>query len=49
MCDASNFEIGAALLQEYKDTTKMNPILANSRLFIKAEFVSLLLLEKLQL
>ena len=38
MCDASNFGIGAALLQSHKDTNKMNLISANSKLFTQAEF-----------
>ena len=33
MCDASNFGIGAALLQSHSGTNKMNLISANSRLF----------------
>ena len=37
MCDASNFGIGAALLQSHGRTNKMNLILANSRLFTQAE------------
>ena len=37
MCDASNFGIGAALLQSHNDTNKMNLISANSRLFTQAE------------
>ena len=37
MCDASNFGIGAALLQSHSDTNKMNLISANSRLFTQAE------------
>ena len=37
MCDASNFGIGAALLQSHNGTNKMNLISANSRLFTKAE------------
>ena len=37
MCDASNFGIGAALLQSHNGTNKMNLISANSRLFAKAE------------
>ena len=35
--DASNFGIGAALLQSHNDTKKMNLISANSRLFTQAE------------
>ena len=35
MCDASNF--GAELLQSHNETTKMNLISANSRLFTQAE------------
>ena len=37
MCDASNFGIGAALLQSLKCTNKMNLIIASSRLFTQAE------------
>ena len=37
MCDASNFGIGAALLQSHSGTNKMNHISANSRLFNQAE------------
>ena len=37
MCDASNFGIGAALLQSHNGTMKMNLISANSRLFLQAE------------
>ena len=37
MCDASNFGIGAALLQSQNGTNKMNLILENSRLFTQAE------------
>ena len=37
MCDASNFGIGAALLQSRSGTNKMNLISANSRLFTQAE------------
>ena len=37
MCDASNFGIGAALLQSHSGTSKMNLISANSRLFTQAE------------
>ena len=37
MWDASNFGIGAALLQSHNGTTKMNLISANSRLFTQAE------------
>ena len=37
MCDASNFSIGAALLQSHSGTNKMNLISANSRLFTQAE------------
>ena len=37
MCDASNFDIGAALLQSHKGTNKMNLISATSRLFTQAE------------
>ena len=37
MCDASNFGIGAALLQSHNGTNKMNFISASSRLFTQAE------------
>ena len=37
MCDASNFGIGAALLQSHSGTNKMNLISANSRFFTQAE------------
>ena len=37
MCDASNFGIGAALLQSHSGTNKMNLKLANSQLFTQAE------------
>ena len=37
MCDASNFSIGAALLQVLNGTNKMNLISANFRLFTQAE------------
>ena len=37
MCDASNFGIGAALLQSHSGKNKMNLISANSRLFTQAE------------
>ena len=37
MCDASNFGIGAALLQTNSGTNKMNLISANFRLFTQAE------------
>ena len=37
MSDASNFDIGAALLQSHKGTNKMNLISATSRLFTQAE------------
>ena len=37
MCDASNFGIGAALLQSHNGTNKKNLIPANSRLFTQAE------------
>ena len=37
MCDASNFGIGAALLQSQKGSNKMNLISANSRLFSQAD------------
>ena len=33
MCDASNFGIGAVLLQSHNGTNKMNLISANSRIF----------------
>ena len=36
-CDASNFGIGAALLQSHNGTNKMNLISAISRLFTQAE------------
>ena len=36
-CDASNFSIGAALLQSHSGTNKVNLISANSRLFTQAE------------
>ena len=36
-CDASNFGIGAALLQSHSGTNKMNLISASSRLFTQAE------------
>ena len=36
-CDASNFGIGAALLQSHNGTNKMNLISAVSRLFTQAE------------
>ena len=39
MCDASNFGIGAALLQSHSGTNKMNLISANSRLFTLAELL----------
>ena len=38
MCDASNFGIGAALLQSHNGTNKINLISANSRLLTQAEF-----------
>ena len=38
MCDASNFGIGAALLQSHNGTNKMILISANSSLFTQAEF-----------
>ena len=38
MCDASNFGIGAALLQFHNGTNKMILISANSSLFTQAEF-----------
>ena len=37
MCDASNFGIGAALLQPHSGINKMNFTSANSRLFTQAE------------
>ena len=37
MCNASNFGIGAALLQSHSGTNKMNLISTNSRLFSQAE------------
>ena len=37
MCDASNFGIGAALLQSHSGRNKMNLISAISRLFTQAE------------
>ena len=37
MCDASNFGIGAALLQSHSGTNKMNLISANFRLFTQTE------------
>ena len=37
MCDATNFGIGAALLQSHNGTNKVNLISANSRLFTQAE------------
>ena len=37
MCDASNFGIGAALLQSHSETNKTNVISANSRLSTQAE------------
>ena len=37
MCDASNFGIGAALLQSHSGTNKTHLILASSRLFTHAE------------
>ena len=36
-CDASNFGIGAALLQAHSGTNKMNLLTANSRLLTQAE------------
>ena len=38
MCDASNFGIGASLLQSHNGTNKMILISANSSLFTQAEF-----------
>ena len=37
MCDASDFGIGAALIQSHNGSNKMNLIPANSRLFTQAE------------
>ena len=37
MCGASNFGIGAAILQSHSGTNKMSLISANSRLFTQAE------------
>ena len=37
MCDASNFSIGAALLQSHSGTNKINLISAISRLFTQTE------------
>ena len=37
VCDASNFAIGAALLQSHKSTNKMNLISASSRIVTQAE------------
>ena len=37
MCDASNFGIGAALLQSHSGITKMNLTSKKSRLFTQAE------------
>ena len=37
MCDASNFDIGAAFLQSHNGTNQMNLISENSRLFTQAE------------
>ena len=37
MCDASNFGIGAALIQSHNGTNKKNLISANSRLFTQAQ------------
>ena len=37
MCDASNFDIGASLLQLHSGTNKMNLLSANTRLFTQAE------------
>ena len=37
MCDASNFGLGAELLQSHNGKNKMNLISANSRLFPQAE------------
>ena len=42
MCDASNFGIGAALLQSHSGTNKMNVVSAILRLFTQAELDSLL-------
>ena len=47
MCDASNFGIGAALLQSHNGTNKMILISANSRLFTQAELrLSFLMIER---
>ena len=40
MCDASNFGIGAALLQSHSGTNKLNLISANSRLLHKPNYDS---------
>ena len=46
MCDASNFGIGAVLLQPHNGTNKMNLISANSRIFTQAELrLSTLMIE----
>ena len=37
ICDDSNFDIGAALLQSHSERNKMNLISANYRLFTQAE------------
>ena len=37
MCDASNFEISAALLQTHQGNEQLKLVSANSRLFTKAE------------
>ena len=37
ICDASNFDIGAALLQSHKEINEMNLISAKSRLFTQLE------------
>ena len=39
MCDASDFEIGAAILQSHKISNKTNLISANSRFFTQAELI----------
>ena len=37
MCDASNFGIGAAILQSHSGTNKLSLISANSRIFTQIE------------
>ena len=39
MCDASNFEIGAAILQSHKVSNKTNLISAKSIFFTQAELI----------